>query len=961
VEIMMAQTTPAAGAPATATIQVDGRQLTADPGDNLLHVCLSHGLDLPYFCWHPALGSVGACRQCAVKQFHDPHDRRGRLVMACMTAAADGMLISINDPEAAEFRAAVIEWLMTNHPHDCPVCEEGGECHLQDMTIMTGHVYRRYRFRKRTHRNQDLGPFVKHEMNRCIACYRCVRFYRDYAGGRDLDVFGAHNHVYFGRQSDGVLESEFSGNLVEVCPTGVFTDKTLSALYTRKWDLRSAPSVCVHCGLGCNTFVNARYGELRRVINRYHHQLNGYFLCDRGRYGHGFVKQPSRIRQALLRGADGVQRPLERGEALQRLTALLRRPHPDGGTSGAGAGAGAAAGDTGGLIGIGSARASLEANFALRALVGPQHFHLGVSDAEGRLLALVTQILRRAHAPAATVQDAQEADAALVLAEDLPDSAPRLALALRQMVRHASFALAAREQVPAWQDAAVRDLGHDARSPLFIVSADATRLDDVATPLRAAMPDIERLACAVLHALDPDAPAVSDLPPECSAQVRDIVQALQAAARPLIVVGVGAGSETLLRAAEALAGALARAGRAVHLVITVPECNSLGLALLGGAPLSAALAAARAGAATLVVLENDLYRHADRDSVDAALLGARGVVVLDHTLHATARSAALVLPAATFAECSGTLVNYEGRAQRFFQLLFPRDGGPADDEVAASWRWLNAAACALGRAAQPWSNLDQVIEALSGELPALAAVRAAAPGAQFRLIDSRIAGAPARESGRTAMFADRSVHEPPPPADPDAPYSASMEGYYGDMPAALYPFFWTPAWNSEQGLNRFQQEVGGELRGGPAGAHILGHATDTAGTAPGPGDDADASAVAIRVPAAFAPRAGRWLLLARYHVFGSDELSALAPAVAARIDATTPGAATLGLNPLDAELLGVGAGEPVDIALEGAAPQRLPVELRPALVRGVALLSVGLPGQSWVPLPAWAALARAQP
>ena len=105
----------------TATIQVDGRKLAVDPGDNLLQACLSHGLDLPYFCWHPALGSVGACRQCAVKQFHDPHDS-GRLVMACMTAATDGTLISINDPEAAEFRATVIEWLMTNHPHDCPVC-----------------------------------------------------------------------------------------------------------------------------------------------------------------------------------------------------------------------------------------------------------------------------------------------------------------------------------------------------------------------------------------------------------------------------------------------------------------------------------------------------------------------------------------------------------------------------------------------------------------------------------------------------------------------------------------------------------------------------------------------------------------------------------------------------------------------------------------------------------------------
>lgn len=217
-----------------ASIIVDNRSYRVDERQNLLAACLGIGLNLPYFCWHPAMGSVGACRQCAVKQFKDEQDRCGRLVMACMTPASDGTRISIDDPEAKAFRASVIEWLMVNHPHDCPVCDEGGECHLQDMTVMTGHVYRRYRFPKRTHRNQHLGPFIRHEMNRCIQCYRCVRFYRDYAGGRDLNVFGAHDALYFGREQDGTLENEFSGNLVEVCPTGVFTDKTLFQHYTRK-------------------------------------------------------------------------------------------------------------------------------------------------------------------------------------------------------------------------------------------------------------------------------------------------------------------------------------------------------------------------------------------------------------------------------------------------------------------------------------------------------------------------------------------------------------------------------------------------------------------------------------------------------------------------------------------------------------------------------------------------------
>ena len=141
------------------TIYVDGKPYKVPEGQNLLHACLSLGFDIPYFCWHPAMHSVGACRQCAVKLFKDENDTKGKIVMSCMTLARDGTRISIDDPDAVRFRKTAIEWLMLNHPHDCPVCDEGGECHLQDMTEMCGHVYRRTRFKKRTYRNQYLGPF----------------------------------------------------------------------------------------------------------------------------------------------------------------------------------------------------------------------------------------------------------------------------------------------------------------------------------------------------------------------------------------------------------------------------------------------------------------------------------------------------------------------------------------------------------------------------------------------------------------------------------------------------------------------------------------------------------------------------------------------------------------------------------------------------------------------------------
>ena len=251
---------------------IDRRQpYQVKDGQNLLQACLSLGFNLPYFCWHPAMGSVGACRQCAVKQFKDEKDTRGQIVMACMTPAEDGTRISIDDPEARAFRASVIEWLMINHPHDCPVCDEGGECHLQDMTVMTGHNYRRLPL-PQAHPPQP-GPGAVHQPRdeplhpvlplRAVLPRLCRR-----AGSRRVSA--ATTTSTSAVTEDGALESEFSGNLVEVCPTGVFTDKTLKQHYTRKWDLQTAPSICVHCGLGCNTIPGERYGTLRRIRNRYH-------------------------------------------------------------------------------------------------------------------------------------------------------------------------------------------------------------------------------------------------------------------------------------------------------------------------------------------------------------------------------------------------------------------------------------------------------------------------------------------------------------------------------------------------------------------------------------------------------------------------------------------------------------------------------------------------------------------
>ncbi|EGH46419.1 NADH dehydrogenase subunit G, partial [Pseudomonas syringae pv. pisi str. 1704B] len=489
-----------------ATIHVDGKALEVDGADNLLQACLSLGLDIPYFCWHPALGSVGACRQCAVKQYTDENDTRGRIVMSCMTPATDNTWISIEDDESKAFRASVVEWLMTNHPHDCPVCEEGGHCHLQDMTVMTGHNERRYRFTKRTHQNQELGPFIAHEMNRCIACYRCVRFYKDYAGGTDLGVYGAHDNVYFGRVEDGTLESEFSGNLTEVCPTGVFTDKTHSERYNRKWDMQFSPSICHGCSSGCNISPGERYGELRRIENRYNGSVNQYFLCDRGRFGYGYVNRKDRPRQPLL--ADG-QVKLSLDEALDKAADLLRGRN---------------------IVGIGSPRASLESNYALRELVGAEHFYSGIEAGELERIRLILKVLNDSPLPLPTLRDIEDHDAIFVLGEDLTQTAARMALGLRQAVKGKAEDMAAAMKVQPWLDAAVKNIGQHELNPLFIASLAETRLDDVAEEcVHAAPDDLARIGFAVAHALDASAPAVEGLDSEALELAQRIADALLAA------------------------------------------------------------------------------------------------------------------------------------------------------------------------------------------------------------------------------------------------------------------------------------------------------------------------------------------------------------------------------------------------------------------------------------------------
>ncbi len=826
-----------------ATVYIDNKPYELEENQNVLKAATSAGLDIPYFCWHPAMGSVGACRLCAVKQYKDENDTQGKIVMACMTPVKEGARFSIHDPDAVEFRRAIVEFLMVNHPHDCPICDEGGECHLQDMTVMTGHNYREYRFKKRTYQNQNLGPLINHEMNRCIQCYRCERFYADYAGGDDLHHFGAHDHVYFGRYKDGPFESEFSGNLVEVCPTGVFTDKTLKQHYTRKWDLQTAPSICTHCSVGCNTIPGERYGKLRRIRNRYNGQVNNYFLCDRGRYGYGFVNHEKRVHSPLIQPNENDFETSSIDDIKYHLSQL--QPNSQA------------------IIGIGSPRASLESNFALRELAGEDNFFAGVNDHEFLINKTIIDILQNVFVKTPTLQEMHKADAVLILGEDITNTAPMMALAVRQAVRQKGFEISREMGIPDWHDAAVRDAVQNQYGPLYISTPAETKLDDIAKATHRAAPgDIARLGYAIAHELDSNAPSVENLSHDEKNLAKQIAEDLHQAKNPLVISGSSLNQAIVFSAANA-AWALKQNGINSLLSYTMKECNSFGLAMMTNKCLSEAIQKLDNNSnSTIVVLENDLYRRDAKEIIDSLFSKANYVIAIDHLMNTTTQNAHLVLPAATFAEGDGTIINQEGRAQRFYQVFVP------EGNVQESWRWLQEIERITKRFDHcRWKALDDLVNDISNAISEFQPINDMAPPAEFRMAGQKIPRQPHRYSGRTAITAHQNIHEPKPADDPDSPLSFSMEGYEGEPPTALINEFWSPGWNSVQSVNKFQSEIGGPLHGGDPGKRLIEPEqiihVDYFNTIPSPFSASDDGVLFVPL----------------YHIFGSEELSVLSSGI----------------------------------------------------------------------------------
>jgi NADH-quinone oxidoreductase subunit G len=591
---------------------IDGRSIEVAPGTKVIQAAEELGIHIPRLCYHPALGSAGACRLCAVSFLEGPV--KG-LLMSCMVEAKDGMVVSTQHPDAVGFRKQVMEWLMMNHPHDCPVCDEGGHCVLQEMTVAGGHSMRRYPGAKRTYLDQDLGPLIQHEMNRCIHCWRCKRFYQDYSGYRDLGALGLASRTYFGKATQGPLESPFSGNLIDICPTGVFTDKP-SRFRGRRWDYERAPSICIHCSLGCNTVANARYREVLKIEARHNPDVNGYFICDRGRYGFDYTNHPRRPRKPLL-DARACSFEEAVGEAGARLQRVIQESGPES------------------VALVGSPRASLESLGAMRLFCETHGLRGLTLWMEEELLEYLRLLLQEeAMSLFVSMGELEKADPILVVGLDPIQEAPMLAMALRQAWRRG-----------AW------------------VGVLDPREVELPFPFRHLAVHPREME-GFLEILGGQA-APASLQPE----FQDFLEAWQgvmaSGSKPAIVCGTGVGC---LRGCAGLALGLKQEKGWGALFPVLPGANCLGaVATTGedGHGWEELLERLRRGDVRAVVLvETDpLFACSRRVELERALKGLDLVVVLDYLPSATMGLAHVVLPATTLFESPSLWINQEGRLQ----------------------------------------------------------------------------------------------------------------------------------------------------------------------------------------------------------------------------------------------------------------------------------------------------------
>src|SRR5688572_9137365 len=299
-------------------IEVNGKAMEVPEGSTIMDATNQAGVYVPHFCYHRKLSIAANCRMCLVQV-----DKAPKPLPACATPVTNGMKVYTHSEQAVDAQKGVMEFLLINHPLDCPICDQGGECQLQDLAVGYGASGSRYEEPKRVVTNKNLGPLISTDMTRCIHCTRCVRFGQEIAGIMELGMIGRGEHAEIITFVDKTVDSELSGNVIDLCPVGALTSKPFR--YTaRPWELTHRPSVSPHCGLGSNLTVHIKQNRVMRVLPRDNEAINECWLSDKDRYSYQGLNSEERLPRPMLR-RDGRWEEVEWRIALEYIVSELGR------------------------------------------------------------------------------------------------------------------------------------------------------------------------------------------------------------------------------------------------------------------------------------------------------------------------------------------------------------------------------------------------------------------------------------------------------------------------------------------------------------------------------------------------------------------------------------------------------------------------------------------------------------
>ena len=657
-----------------AELNIDGQQVTVADGSVVMHATDAAGIYVPHFCYHKKLSIAANCRMCLVDI-----EKMPKPMPACATPVTSGMVVRTKSDKALKAQQSVMEFLLINHPLDCPICDQGGECQLQDLAVGYGKSASRYQEEKRVVFHKDVGPLISmEEMNRCIHCTRCVRFGQEVAGVMELGMIHRGEHSEITTVDGRTVDSELSGNMIDICPVGALTSKPFR-YSARTWELSRRKSVSPHDSVGANLIVQVKAGKVMRVLPLENEAVNECWISDRDRFSYEALNSAARLTQPMIKQG-GSWQTVDWNTALAYVADGLKRVKAEFGAE-AGSGIGA----------IGHPSSTVEELHLLAKLVRG----LGSENIDHRLRH--ADFSNTAPAGAArwlgtSVASLSQIDCALVVGSFLRKDHPLLAQRLRQAARRGA-------QVHSLH--AVHD---DWLLPL------ATRL--TAAPA-AWVQSLAGVAAAVATAVG--LPAPLDAP--AGAEAKGIAASLLSGERKAVLLGNAAAQHpqaaVLLRLAQWIAsntgatcGYLGEAGNGVgaQMVGAMPGAGGLHAGQMLTQPMKA----------MLLFNTEPVLDAADAAAARKALAMSGLVVALTPFNNACAELADVMLPIAPFSETAGAFVNAEGRVQSFHGVVKPLG------DARPGWKVLRVLANLLGLPGFDQETVEEVRAQALGNIDALA-------------------------------------------------------------------------------------------------------------------------------------------------------------------------------------------------------------------------------------------------